>query len=184
MQKHVLTNPIRQAHFFGQRAVESSRLMEMQEASLAGNRKNPALVKTEAELGHWYGRDAGKLDSFAVIVVESVIENNLPVSGGTTDFPYGLNGAIATARAALSTDASLTIRPCGGSEGFFKATVEAQRQTVPFRSPFEHRKPKKGGVQTSILQDYFSSCYMAQVNGVSVAPQRYSHLARTLGTPS
>ncbi|CAE6837806.1 type VI secretion system Vgr family protein [Paraburkholderia haematera] len=87
---------------------------------------------------------------FAVIGVEWVIENNLPVSSGTTDFPHSLNGTIAAARAAHGTDASLVIKSSDGSEGFFMAIVEAQRRTVPFRSPFEHRKPKMH-MQTAIV---------------------------------
>ena len=79
---------------------------------------------------------------FAVIGVEWVIENNLPVSGGTTDFPHSLNGTIATARAAHGADASLVIKSSDGSEGFFMATVEAQRKAIPFRSPLEHHKPE------------------------------------------
>lgn len=38
--------------------------------------------------------------------------------------------------------------------------------------------------ETRIFQDYGPSRYMAQTNGVSVAPQRYQHLVQTLGIPS
>jgi len=64
MQKYVITNPIRQSHFLGQGAVECSSLMEMQESSMAGNRKNPASLKSEADLGHWYGEKASEFDSY------------------------------------------------------------------------------------------------------------------------
>jgi len=79
---------------------------------------------------------------FAVIAVEWVIENNLPVSGGTTDFPHSLKQTIVAARAQHANDPTLLIKPADGSEGFLLVSVEAQRRTVPFRSPFEHSKPK------------------------------------------
>ncbi|MFP3711433.1 hypothetical protein SB783_46440, partial [Paraburkholderia sp. SIMBA_009] len=37
-----------------------------------------------------------------------------------------------------------------GSEGFFQIRVEAQRTTVPFRSPLEHAKPAMH-LQTAIV---------------------------------
>ncbi|MEX3846296.1 hypothetical protein [Paraburkholderia sp. BR10882] len=64
MQKYVFTTPLRQAHFLGQGAVESGSLMSMQEASMLNGRKNPKSEVSEAQLGHWYGRDAGESDSF------------------------------------------------------------------------------------------------------------------------
>ncbi|MFM0236167.1 type VI secretion system Vgr family protein [Paraburkholderia sediminicola] len=102
------------------------------------------------DTGRWFelqdhpnhGTGSEQERQFAVIGVEWVIENNLPVSSGTTDFPHSLKGTIAAARAAHGTDASLVIKASDGSEGFFMASVEAQRRTVPFRSPFEHHKPE------------------------------------------
>lgn len=79
---------------------------------------------------------------FAVIAVNWVIENNLPVSSGTTDFPHSLNQTIATARAQYADDATLVVKGADGSEGFFMASVEAQRKAIPFRSPLEHHKPE------------------------------------------
>ncbi|MBT2791699.1 type VI secretion system Vgr family protein [Paraburkholderia strydomiana] len=79
---------------------------------------------------------------FAVIAVEWVIENNLPASSGTTDFPHSLKQTIAAARAQHANDPTLLIKSADGSEGFLLVSVEAQRRTVPFRSPFEHGKPK------------------------------------------
>ena len=87
---------------------------------------------------------------FDVIAVDWVVENNLPVSSGTTDFPHSLNQTIAAARAQHASDPALIVKATDGSEGFFMATVEAQRRGVPFRSPFEHRKPKMH-IQTAIV---------------------------------
>jgi predicted chitinase/murein DD-endopeptidase MepM/ murein hydrolase activator NlpD len=64
MQKYVITNPIRQAHFLGQGAVESGSLANMQEASMANGKINPASERSEAELGDWYGRDSAEFDSY------------------------------------------------------------------------------------------------------------------------
>ena len=78
---------------------------------------------------------------FAVVSVEWMIENNLPASSGTTDFPHSLNGTLAAARARQGANGLLTIKGSDGSEGFFMMTLEAQRKSVPFRSPPEHHKP-------------------------------------------
>lgn len=77
---------------------------------------------------------------FAVLGVEWAIENNLPASNSTTDFPHSLNAHLAAARAQHGAQ-GMTIRSGDGSEGFFMANVETQRRTVPFRSPLEHHKP-------------------------------------------
>ncbi len=105
---------------------------------------------------------------FAVIAVEWAIENNLPVSSGTTDFPHSLNGAIAAARAAHGTNPSLVVKASDGSEGFFMATVEAQRKTVPFRSPFEHRKPKMHMQTAIVVGPANEEVYTDELNRVKV----------------
>ena len=102
------------------------------------------------DTGRWFElqnhpeHDAGSQQDrqFAVIDVEWVIENNLPVSAGTTDFPHSLKQTIAAARAQHANDPTLLIKAADGSEGFFMATVEAQRKAIPFRSPLEHQKPE------------------------------------------
>lgn len=64
MQKYVFIDAIRQAHFLGQGAVESSSLQNMQEASMLNNRLNPASTESEAELGHWYGKEPSEFDDY------------------------------------------------------------------------------------------------------------------------
>lgn len=64
MQKYVFVDAIRQAHFLGQGAVESSSLQNMQEASMLDNRLNPASVESEATLGHWYGKESEEYDGY------------------------------------------------------------------------------------------------------------------------
>ncbi|WP_144143897.1 type VI secretion system Vgr family protein [Paraburkholderia sp. BCC1884] len=102
------------------------------------------------DAGRWFELDnhpehdtgSAQERQFAVIAVDWVIENNLPVSSGTTDFPHSLNRAVAQARAQHANDPALVMKSADGSEGFFMATVEAQRRMIPFRSPLEHHKPE------------------------------------------
>ncbi len=73
----------------------------------------------------------------------------------------------------------------GATTNSMKASLDRFFQ----HNPHAPRNPAEWGAnraayETSILQDYGPSRYMAQVNGVSVAPQRYAHLAQILGMPS
>ncbi|MGF6993828.1 type VI secretion system Vgr family protein [Paraburkholderia sp. GAS32] len=102
------------------------------------------------DAGRWFelqdhpehSTDSQQDRQFAVIAVEWVIENNLPVSSGTTDFPHSLKQTIAAARAQHANNPMLVVKAADGSEGFFMAMVEAQRKAIPFRSPLEHQKPE------------------------------------------
>ncbi|GAB7523102.1 M23 family metallopeptidase [Paraburkholderia sp. 2C] len=64
LRKFGMLTAIRQAHFLGQGAVESTWLQLMQERSMLGNldakgmhgqKENPASTISESDLGHWYG---------------------------------------------------------------------------------------------------------------------------------
>lgn len=58
-------------------------------------------------------------------------------------FPHGLAARFDAMKAQLGDAAgAMTVRHADGSEGFYLVEIEAQRQTIPFRSPFEHPKPK------------------------------------------
>jgi type VI secretion system secreted protein VgrG len=72
---------------------------------------------------------------FVLLGVDWLIRNNLPGLDGVADFPDGLGTGVAEAKAGG------TVRHVDGSEGFFQVMVEAQPRDVPFRSPFEHKKP-------------------------------------------
>ncbi|WMY08151.1 type VI secretion system Vgr family protein [Paraburkholderia phenoliruptrix] len=116
--------------------------------------------------GHPTGSDEER--QFAVIAVEWIIENNLPVSSGTTDFPHSLNGIVAAARAARSTDDTHLIKSADGSEGFFMATVEAQRRAIPFRSPFEHHKPTMYLQTATVVGPQNEEVFTDELNRVKV----------------
>lgn len=72
---------------------------------------------------------------FVLIEVHWLIRNNLPGLDGVADFPDGLAKEVADAKAGAA------VRHADGSEGLFQVMVEAQPRNVPFRSPFEHKKP-------------------------------------------
>ncbi|NIE64385.1 type VI secretion system Vgr family protein [Burkholderia sp. Ax-1719] len=72
---------------------------------------------------------------FVLIEVNWLIRNNLPGMEGVQDFPDGLSKDVEDAKAAAK------VRHADGSEGLYLVTVEALPRNVPFRSPFEHKKP-------------------------------------------
>ncbi|KVP75369.1 type VI secretion system Vgr family protein [Burkholderia ubonensis] len=101
------------------------------------------------DVGRWFSlwdhpehdRDSEEDRKFAVIEVNWFIRNNLPV-GDSRSFPHSLGARLAEVRNAHEQSASVfTVKDALGGEGFFLVEVEAQRQKVPFRSPFDHKKP-------------------------------------------
>ena len=96
--------------------------------------------------------DSAQNRQFAVIEAAWYIENNLPVSTAQTQpFPHSLQTALAAIKAAHQGERdALTIKSMDGSEGFLLVQIEAQRRAVPYRSPFEHHKPKMP-MQTAIV---------------------------------
>ncbi|KUY94433.1 MULTISPECIES: type VI secretion system Vgr family protein [unclassified Burkholderia] len=83
--------------------------------------------------------DAGQR-RFAVIETVWRIANNLPVGDRQARFPHSLQTEIDDLVRAGGADLPHVRHP-DGSEGIFQVSIEAQRTTVPFRSPFEHPKP-------------------------------------------
>ncbi|RQY30732.1 type VI secretion system tip protein VgrG [Burkholderia stagnalis] len=101
------------------------------------------------DVGRWFSlidhpehdRDAAEDRKFTVVETTWYIRNNLPIADGHS-YPHSLDARLAEVRDAHGEAASaFTAKDALGSEGFFLVEVEAQRQKVPFRSPFEHRKP-------------------------------------------
>lgn len=71
LRKYLFLTPVRQAHFFGQGAVESDWMLSMQERSMIGNivgngfhgaTINQMSKKDESILGHWYGEFSSEDD--------------------------------------------------------------------------------------------------------------------------
>ncbi|MDN7751796.1 type VI secretion system Vgr family protein [Burkholderia gladioli] len=86
-----------------------------------------------------HDRDSATQREFAAIKVRRYIENNLPLSNQEASFPHSLQRALALAKTGYAGE---SVPHDDGSAGFFLVEVEAQRATVPYRSPFEHKKPK------------------------------------------
>ncbi|AOI81317.1 type VI secretion system Vgr family protein [Burkholderia cepacia] len=89
-----------------------------------------------------HDRDSADQREFAVIEVAWWIENNLPVASDSADFPYSLRDALAGAQEGYGASPMFRVPHDDGSTGFYLVEVEAQRVNVPYRSPFEHEKPK------------------------------------------
>ena len=127
------------------------------------------------DAGRWFelanhpehGSGGAQERQFAVIAVEWVIENNLPVSVGATDFPHSLKDAIAAARAQHGAG-SLTVKASDGSEGFYMARVEAQRKIIPYRSPFEHHKPEMRLQTATVVGPSNEEVYTDELNRIKV----------------
>ncbi|MEM5340032.1 type VI secretion system Vgr family protein [Paraburkholderia azotifigens] len=116
--------------------------------------------------GHSVGGEQER--QFAVIEVEWVIENNLPVSAGTTDFPHSLNATLAAARAEHGAQAPVAVQAGDGSEGFFLTRIEAQRKSVQFRSPVEHHKPRMHLQTATVVGPENEEVYTDELNRIKV----------------
>ncbi|WP_176051067.1 type VI secretion system Vgr family protein [Burkholderia sp. BCC1644] len=89
-----------------------------------------------------HDRDSAGQREFAAIEVAWWIENNLPVASDSADFPYSLREALAGAQERYGASPAFRVPHDDGSTGFYLVEVEAQRVSVPYRSPFEHKKPE------------------------------------------
>ncbi|KWE52174.1 type VI secretion protein ImpA [Burkholderia ubonensis] len=88
-----------------------------------------------------HDRDPDREREFAAIKVSRYIENNLPLSAQEAGFPHSLQDRLAQAKAGCADETAFRVAHEDGSAGFYLVEVEAQRATVPYRSPFEHEKP-------------------------------------------
>lgn len=88
-----------------------------------------------------HDRDAASDREFAAIGVTRYIENNLPASDHEASFPHSLQDALAQVKAGHGKGGAFEVGHDDGSAGFYLVEVEAQRASMPYRSPFEHRKP-------------------------------------------
>jgi type VI secretion system secreted protein VgrG len=114
-----------------------------------------------------HDQDAADQREFASIEVEWAIENNLPLSGHDANYPHSLNNQIAQARADDPRQV-FSVKQAGGSTGFYRVTIEAQRTTVPYRSPFDHRKPEAKLESAIVAGPKGEECYTDELNRVKV----------------
>jgi type VI secretion system secreted protein VgrG len=112
-----------------------------------------------------HDRDAINQREFAVIKVSRYIENNLPLPGREASFPHSLQSELAQAKARHTGE---TVSHEDGSVGFYLAEVEAQRVTVPYRSRFEHKKPKMHLETAIVVGPQGEEVYTDKLNRVKV----------------
>jgi type VI secretion system VgrG family protein len=115
-----------------------------------------------------HDRDPASQREFAAIKVSRYIENNLPVSESESNFPHSLKNQLTRAKGDISDGNSLTVRHADGSEGFYLVEVEAQRVSVPFRSPFEHRKPEMQLETAIVVGPSGEEVYTDELNRVKI----------------
>ena len=114
-----------------------------------------------------HDQDAANQKEFASIEVEWVIENNLPLSGHEANYPHSLNNQLEQARAD-DPGQKFSVKQADGSRGFYRVAIEAQRTTVPYRSPFEHRKPEAKLESAIVAGPKGQECYTDELNRVKV----------------
>ncbi len=105
---------------------------------------------------------------FATIAVRWCIQNNLPLGSGRP-FPDSLQRRIARVRAQFKDLESLfTSKDESGNESFFLVEIEAQRRRVPYRSPFEHKKPVMHMQTATVVGPANEEIYTDELNRLKV----------------
>jgi type VI secretion system secreted protein VgrG len=112
--------------------------------------------------------DVADQREFAVIEAIWTIENNLPVSSDAPVFPQSLQETVAAVRARHQADAGSSVASSNASEGFYRVDIEAQRSTVPYRSPFEHEKPDVQLESAIVVGPQNEEVYTDELNRVKV----------------
>lgn len=126
-----------------------------------------------ADAGHWFeldyhpghATDSQQNRQFAIIAATWFIENNLPVSSQATDFPHSLTSELAAVKA---NHTGLKVTHADGTEGFFLVGIEAQRKIVPFRSAFDHHKPKMHLQTATVVGPANAEVYTDPLNRIKV----------------
>ena len=109
--------------------------------------------------------DQASQREFAAIGVRRYIGNNLPLSDQEASFPHSLQNELAQARAGYAGE---TVAADDGSAGFYLVEVEAQRVTVPYRSPFDHKKPPMHLETAIVVGPQGAEVYTDPLNRVKV----------------
>ncbi|MBY4831380.1 type VI secretion system Vgr family protein [Burkholderia dolosa] len=115
-----------------------------------------------------HDRDAASERQFAAIGVTRYIENNLPVSEHEASFPHSLQDQLAQVKAGRGKAAAFEVGHDDGSAGFYLVEVEAQRASVPYRSPFEHRKPAMQLETAIVVGPKGEEVYTDELNRIKV----------------
>lgn len=112
-----------------------------------------------------HDRDSAEQRKFVAIKVQRHIENNLPLSDHEANFPHSLQSRLAHAKSAHIGE---VVTHEDGCAGFYLVEVEAQRVTVPYRSPFEHKKPAMQLETAIVVGPKGEEVYTDELNRVKV----------------
>jgi len=115
-----------------------------------------------------HDRDDASHNEFAVIQTVWMMANNLPVGNQGPVFPHSLQATIEEVQARHASDKTFSVPHPDGSEGFYLTEIEAQRTTVPYRSPFEHRKPQMHLESAIVVGPQGEEVYTDELNRVKV----------------
>ncbi len=115
-----------------------------------------------------HDRDSAGDREFAAIAVARYIENNLPISDHEATFPHSLQDQLAQVKACHADAAAFEVGHDDGSAGFYLVEVEAQRASVPYRSPFEHRKPAMQLETAVVVGPKGEEVYTDELNRIKV----------------
>jgi len=114
-----------------------------------------------------HDQDAAAEREFATIEVVWTILNNLPLSGHEANYPHSLSRELKQAQAA-DTGGTSRVSHADGSTGFYRVGIEAQRTTVPYRSPFEHHKPAAKLETAIVVGPKGAEAYTDELNRIKV----------------
>lgn len=115
-----------------------------------------------------HDRDQASQKEFAVIETVWVIANNLPMIGHRSAFRHALEDIIDEMRARHDNAEKFTVSQANGTEGFYLTEIEAQRTSVPYHSPFEHRKPETHLESAIVVGPEGAEVYTDELNRIKV----------------
>ncbi|PXX27588.1 MULTISPECIES: type VI secretion system Vgr family protein [Burkholderia] len=115
-----------------------------------------------------HDRDAAQDREFAALKVSRYIENNLPISDHEANFPHSLQDRLARVKVGHGEAGAFEVGHDDGSAGFYLVEVEAQRAAVPYRSPFEHRKPAMQLETAVVVGPKGEEVYTDELNRIKV----------------
>lgn len=115
-----------------------------------------------------HDRDQASQKEFAVIETVWMIANNLPMIGHRSAFRHALEDIIDEMRARHDNAEKFTVSQANGTEGFYLTEIEAQRTSVPYHSPFEHRKPETHLESAIVVGPEGAEVYTDELNRIKV----------------
>lgn len=115
-----------------------------------------------------HDRDQASQKEFAVLEASWVIANNVPAANPGPDYPHSLQDTLDEVRASQASSKAFKVTHADGSEGFYLVEIEAQRTSVPYRSPFEHQKPETHLESAIVVGPKGEEVYTDELNRVKV----------------